>query len=122
MLIDSNFAFFIYTVPYHVLVCMVLLLLFLSIHKYEISKHVRKFYFIKAVVTIVLLEENLGYFVFVCFSHLRLSFTFNLADKLSLSLTLVFLFSLFFFTFCFYFLLSRYLRKRVSYFAELTYP
>ena len=104
------------------LFCFGIYLLFQLLRKYRISKFLRRFYFIKTVLAVTVLEENLGYFVFICFSNIsQLAFTFNMADKLSLGVTLLFLFCLCFFSFCFYFLTGKYLGKKASYFAESTY-
>ena len=121
VLIDSNFSFFVYTVPQNVLFCLLMFLLFHLVRHFRIRKFVKKFYFIKTVFAIAMLEENLGYFVFVCFSHLAHSFSFNFADKFSLGLTVAVLFSLLIFALCFYLLISQYLRKRATHFSEFTY-
>lgn len=115
--LDSNFAFFIYTVPQNILFCLTVYLFFHLLHKYRMSKYIRKFYFIKTVLAIAFLQENLAYFIFVCFSNLGHPFSFRLADKLSLSFTVISLFALLFFAFCFYLLIYKYLGKRASYFS-----
>lgn len=117
VLIDSNFSFFVYTVPQNVLFCLFMFLIFHLVKRSRIRKFVKKFYFIKTVFAIAMLEENLGYFVFVCFSHLGHSFSFKLADKFSLGFTVILLFSLLIFVLCFYLLISEYLRKRATYFS-----
>lgn len=68
-----------------------------------------------------MLEENLGYFVFVCFSHLGHSFSFKFADKLAILLSVLLLFCLVVFALCFYLLVAKYLSKKAVYFAEVTY-
>ena len=65
--IDSNFAYFIYTAPQNVLFCLLLWYVFYLTQSFRISRHVRKFYFIKTVLVLALLEENLSYFAFACF-------------------------------------------------------
>lgn len=121
MLLDSNFSFFVYTVPQNILFCFSLYLLFHLTKQYRISKCVRRFYFIKTVFAIAMLEENLGYFVFVCFSHLGHSFSFKFADKVSILLSVFLLFCLVVFALCFYLLVAKYLRKKAVYFTEVTY-
>ena len=121
VLIDSNFAFFLYTVPQNVLFCLCVCLLFHLLRNHRVSLYFRKFCFVKTTLAVALLESSLGYFIFVCLSHLQHSFSFNLADKLSLSLTVVFLFGLFLFSFSFYILVFKYLGKQASCFNEYTY-
>ena len=121
MFIDANFTFFVYTLPQNVLFCVCLYLLFRVVRKYKIRKYIRKFYFLKTVLAMVLLEENLDYFVFVCFSHLQNSFSFKISDKLASIFTILFLCGLILFTCCFYMLTSKYLGRRAGCFADFTY-
>lgn len=81
-LLDSNFTYFVYTVPQNILFCLSLMLMFYLLKNYRISKVVRKFYFIKTALGVALLEMNLAYFTFVCFTHLNQSFSFCLWNKL----------------------------------------
>lgn len=78
----------------------------------RISRSLRVYYFVRVVLAQNLLEENLSYFVYVCFSHLSHPFTYALPDKISLAVTVIFLFCLIVFSFTFYFLICRYLKKR----------
>lgn len=64
---------------------------------------------------------NLTYFTFVCFTHLKQTFSFDLYNRLELSFTVIFLFSLVLYSLCFYMLVFRYLGKQASYFNELAY-
>ena len=123
VLLDSNFTFFIYTLPQNIIFCATCYFLFHLLRKYGIraSKYFKKFYFLKTTLAVVLLEGNLAYFMFVCFLHLQVAFSFNLADKLSLSFTILLLFALVSFCFCFYLMLFRYLGKRASKFTENIY-
>lgn len=121
ILADSNFPFFIYNASQSILFCLVLYLLFYLIRNYSVSKYIRKFYFIKTILVISILEENLSYFVFVCFENLSQAFSFHIADKFSLIFTVLFLFSLVIFCLCFYLGVFRYLDKQAGYFAEFTY-
>ena len=81
-LLDSNFTFFIYTAPQNILFCVVLYILYYLLQAYTVSKHIRKFCFIKITLGIALLESNLAYFVFVCFMNFNSSFSFNWVNKL----------------------------------------
>lgn len=63
-----------------------------------------------------LFDQNLLYFVYVCFSHLEMSFTFKIADKISLIFTVFLLFGLLTFALNFYFLIGKYLRKSTRHF------
>lgn len=119
VLLDSNFTFFIYTVPQNIIFCVILFFLFRILRKHRF-KFLKKFYFLKSNLTVALLEENLVYFVFVCFSQLQEAFDFSLADKISLIFTILFFFALTLFTFCFYLMLFRYLDERDRFFSEYT--
>ena len=121
MLLDSNLAFFIYTVPQNILFSLTLLLIFYCLQEYRVSKYIRKFYFIKSVLATALLEENLTYFIFVCFSHLNISFIFRLVDKISLVFTVLYLFGLILFSLCFYPLICQFLKKKSVYFSQHTF-
>ena len=121
VLIDSSFAFFIYVVPQSILFCVSLCLIFHLLRNYRISKYIRKFCFLSSTLAVAILESSLGYFIFVCLSHVLQSFSFKLVDKLSLSFTVIFLFSLFLFSFSFYILVFKYLGKQASYFNEFIY-
>ena len=120
-LLDSNFTFFIYTVPQSILLSVIFYLIFYLLRKRRISKYLRKFYFIKCSLGVALLESNLEYFVFVCFMNINSSFSFNWANKFELSFAVLFLLSLLSYSFCFYMLMFKYLGKQASYFNDLTY-
>lgn len=90
--------------------------LFLLIKNYKISRIIRPNYFIKTTILQCLFEQNISYFVYVCFSHLQISFCFWFYDKLSLSLTVLFLFCVTAFSLCFYYLISEYLKSHSTYF------
>lgn len=97
------------------------MLVFYLLRNYRISQNVRKYYFIKTALGVALIEMNLSYFTFVCFSHLKQAFSFGFQNRLELSLTVIFLFSLVLYSVCFYILMFKYLDKQASYFNELTY-
>lgn len=72
ILLNSCFSFFIcfvYTAPLALLFSLVFYFLFLKLHEFKISLHLRKFFFIKATLLQTLLEGNVSYFVFVQESH-----------------------------------------------------
>ena len=120
-LLDSNFTFFIYTVPINILFCGLLYLIFYILHDGKFSKHLRKFYFIKSALGVALLESNLAYFIFVCLMNLNQSFSFNWGNKIEFVFTILFLLSLLLFTFCSYLLIFKYLGKQAIYFHDMTY-
>ena len=121
VLLDSNFAFLIYTAPQNILFSLALFFLFHLLKEHRVSKFIRKFYFLKTTLVLVLWESNFTYFLYVCFSHLRHPFCFNFADKVSAAFTVVFLCTLLLFSFCFYLLISEYLGKKAGHFSEVTY-
>lgn len=121
VLVDSNFSFFVYTVPQNILLSFGFYILFYFSRQSKISKYIRKFYFLKTTLVIVLLEGNLNYLVFVCFSHLRQAFSFNVADRLSLIFTSLFLFALVHFSLVFYILVFKYLGKNAGLFSDFAY-
>lgn len=121
VLLDSNFAFFIYTVPQNILLCSGLYFLFILLQKWKVSKYIRKYCFFKTTLIVISLESNLAYFVYICFLNLQNAFSFNLVDKISLSFTVIFLFVLFILGLTFSMLIFKYLGKQASYFNDSAY-
>lgn len=122
VLLDCAFSFFVYNLPQSFIYFVFMYGLFWILSDYSISKYVRKYYFFKCILAIFLCEQNLGYFVFVCFSHIQNGFTFRFTDKLALIFTVLFMFCLIFFVFSFYLLVFIYLGKKSSHFIEFTFP
>ena len=121
VLLNAASSFFLYTIPETLLFCLFLYCLFCIIRNYKISQHFRKYYFIKTVLLRTLLEGNIAYFIYVCFGHLAMPFTFDFYDRLSLSFTVVFLWVLLVFSLIFYSLIGRYLQNKAGHFLYCYY-
>ena len=119
--IKAAYPFLIYTIPQNLLTCLVFYLFFRILSQYKISQHLRKFYFLKTIFAQTLIEGNIIYFTYVCFSHLDTSFLFRFGDKVSLVFTTVFLWGLILFTLVYYPLVGCFLKQRASYFIYCYY-
>ena len=121
MFIKAAYPFLIYTIPENFLTCLVFCLLFRVLSQYKISQHLRKFYFLKTIFAQTLIEGNVIYFTYVCFSHLGTSFFWRFGDKVSLVFTIVLLWGLILFTLVYYPLVGYFLRQKASYFIYCYY-
>ena len=81
----------------------------------------RKYYFIKTVITLVLIEGNMVYFTYIAFGHFCLSFSFTWRDKLALVFTTLFFGLVVILAFSFYFLLGEFLKQKAGYFLNCYY-
>lgn len=52
--LDSTFSFFVYTAPQNILFSLVVFFVFYLLREYRVSKFVRKFYFLKSTLAVVL--------------------------------------------------------------------
>ena len=121
VVIKALFTYFIYTIPENILVCCLLYFIFKLLKKYEISKHIRRYYFIKSVLLQTLIEGNISYFAYVSFGHLSNSFSFKFYDKQSLIFCLLFIWAFFLYSLVYYPLVGCFLKKKACYFIEGLY-
>ena len=116
-MLESNLSFFISFVPLMLLIFLLQYALFMMTKKCKkINKFFRPSYVIKTTISLFLFEQNSSYLVYICFGHIKNSFTFAFFDKLSLAFTVSFLFCLISFSGAFYFLIEKYLKNKSRYF------
>ena len=121
VLVQAVFPYFVYTIPENILICLGLYLLFKILSQHNISRYLRKFYFIKTALLQALIEGNVAYFAYVSFGHLQTSFNFSFKDKFSLVFTVVFLWFIVLFSFAYYPLVNFFLKKKAGYFLSYVY-
>lgn len=114
--LDSNFSFLIYTIPQNIILGLILYWIFKSMKNNHSSRSIRKYFFFFPSLLQVLIESNVAYFVFVCFSHLLSSFCFKYRDKCSLIFTILFLFGLVIYTSTFFILVDKFFKKNSYHF------
>lgn len=95
--------------------------MFRLLNRYNVSRYLRSFYFIKSVIIQSCIDGNQAYFFYVCFSHLSYPFAITIIDKFCLVLTLLFLLFLVLFSLTYYFLLGEFLKKESCYFIFCLY-
>lgn len=121
VLIQIGCPYFVYIVPLTILISLFLYLIFRLLSKYQISKYVRKYYFIKTVIPLLLIEGNMVYFTYISFGHLCLAFSFTWRDKLALVFTTLFFGLVVILAFSFYSLLGEFLKQKTGYFLNCYY-
>lgn len=107
VLVDSNFSYFVYTIPFNILISLIFYVLFRLLQKYEISKYFRKYYFVIESLTQVLIEGNIIYFSYVTYNNFSNSWTINFMDKVALLLNIIFFFFISIFSLTYYFLVGK---------------
>ena len=108
------------SVPYIIILFIVVNKLFYCLFNYEISQHIRIFSFWGFLLQMGL-ESNIEFFTFLGFRNFHTMMSFNFTHKVYLSLMIFFMFFVIIFAFGGYFLLYYFYGKLAKYFLDNLY-
>lgn len=115
---DAFFPYVVYTIPQTILTCVIFYFVFHMTKQFKISLVFRKFSFFKTILFKLLIEENIGYFAYICLGNMTELFSFSNFSKCYNLFSISVLFILLIYCLAFYLFIGKYLGKRSSYFIE----
>lgn len=117
MFIRSVTPFCLVTLPQTLICCLLIRLLFHVIRHFKISIFLRRYCFMANIFQI-LLEPNIGFFTYLFFNQMKISFCFGIYSKIYLVFTIMFWGIIGSYSLCFYCIVSHCYRLRAGYFLH----